>query len=45
VLPSWSLNDQRTIRFTPSALMTGDEQAWLVGAVERALALVGTAAA
>jgi putrescine aminotransferase len=43
VLPSWSLNDQRTIRLTPSALMSGDEEAWLVGAVERALALVGSA--
>jgi putrescine aminotransferase len=43
VLPSWSLNDQRTIRLTPSALMSDDEVAWMVHGVERALAGIGAA--
>jgi putrescine aminotransferase len=38
VLPSWSLNQQRTIRLTPSALMSDDERDWLVEAVGEALA-------
>jgi putrescine aminotransferase len=41
VLPSWSLNQQRTIRFTPSALMSDDERDWLVEAVGEALLTAG----
>jgi len=40
VLPSYSLNADATIRFTPSALISVDQQQWLFDAIASALLVV-----
>jgi putrescine aminotransferase len=41
VVVSHSLHDHRVVRLTPPAVLTGDEQQWVIDAVDRAVTAVG----